>query len=155
MANTRRNLILCTLPCFIALLFRPTCSQTATITQGQQLKHDQQLVSTSGMFKLGFKSLHKDNSYLGIWYYGEDDNLLWVANRNTPIFRSSGVLEIDDRGSLKILHPSADPVVLYTVEEPYKRAGRFDMVFSSPSYPIPHTISFTLQTRMKRTSIIP
>ncbi|KAK8618860.1 hypothetical protein V6N13_132838 [Hibiscus sabdariffa] len=119
MANTRRNLILFTLPCFIALLFRPTYSQTATITQGQQLKHDQQLVSTSGMFKLGFKSVYKDNSYLGTWYTGEDDNLLWVANRNTPIFGGTGILEIDDRGSLKIQQP-ADPVVLYlyTVEEP-------------------------------------
>ncbi|MBA0599309.1 hypothetical protein Gorai_005533, partial [Gossypium raimondii] len=97
---------------------RPTCSQIATISHGQQLKQDQQLVSTSGMFKLGFKSVHKDNSYLGIWYNGEDDNLLWVANRNTPTFGSTGILEIDDRGSLKILHQSADPVVLYSVEEP-------------------------------------
>ncbi|KAK8608463.1 hypothetical protein V6N13_023886 [Hibiscus sabdariffa] len=119
MADTRRNLILFTLPCFIALLFRPTYSQTATITQGQQLKHDQQLVSTSGMFKLGFKSVYKDSSYLGTWYNGEDDNLLWVANRNTPIFGGTGVLEIDDRGSLKIGQPGY-PVVLYlyTVEEP-------------------------------------
>ncbi|MBA0840489.1 hypothetical protein Goarm_003070 [Gossypium armourianum] len=70
------------------------------------------------MFKLGFKSVHKDNSYLGIWYNGEDDNLLWVANRNTPTFGGTGILEIDDRGSLKILHQSADPVVLYSVEEP-------------------------------------
>ncbi|MBA0779393.1 hypothetical protein Gotri_003648 [Gossypium trilobum] len=118
MANTTRNLLLFSLSCFIPLLFRPTCSQIATIAQGQQLKHDQQLVSTSGMFKLGFKSVHKDNSYLGIWYNGEDDNLLWVANRNTPTFGSTGILEIDDRGSLKILHQSADPVVLYSVEEP-------------------------------------
>ncbi|XP_012455053.1 G-type lectin S-receptor-like serine/threonine-protein kinase CES101 isoform X1 [Gossypium raimondii] len=118
MANTTRNLLLFSLSCFIPLLFRPTCSQIATISHGQQLKQDQQLVSTSGMFKLGFKSVHKDNSYLGIWYNGEDDNLLWVANRNTPTFGSTGILEIDDRGSLKILHQSADPVVLYSVEEP-------------------------------------
>ncbi|KAL4292031.1 hypothetical protein GQ457_14G006060 [Hibiscus cannabinus] len=119
MADTRRNLILFTLPCFIALLFRPTYFQTATITQGQQLKHDQQLVSTSGMFKLGFKSVYKDSSYLGTWYNGEDDTLLWVANRNAPIFGGTGVLEIDDRGSLKIGQPGY-PVVLYlyTVEEP-------------------------------------
>ncbi|KAG8481916.1 hypothetical protein CXB51_026655 [Gossypium anomalum] len=117
MANTTRNLLF-SLSCFIPLLFRPTCSQIATIAQGQQLKHDQELVSTSGMFKLGFKSVHEDNSYLGIWYNGEDDNLLWLANRNTSTFGSTGILEIDDRGSLKILHQSADPVLLYSVEEP-------------------------------------
>ncbi|XWS16357.1 hypothetical protein CRYUN_Cryun34aG0078800 [Craigia yunnanensis] len=118
MASRARNLTLFSLSCFLPWLCKPTYSQTATIVQGQQLKHYQQLVSTSGMFKLGFKSVHENNSYLGIWYYGEDDDLVWVANRNTPIFGTSGILEIDDQGNLKILHESADPVVLYSVEEP-------------------------------------
>ncbi|XVE52099.1 hypothetical protein DITRI_Ditri02bG0094100 [Diplodiscus trichospermus] len=123
-----RNVILFRLSCFLSLLClcRPVYSQTATIVQGQQLKHEQQLVSTSGMFKLGFKSVHDNNSYLGIWYYGEDDNLVWVANRNNPILGTSGILEIDDQGSLKILHESADPLVLYSVQGPSKTSATLE-----------------------------
>ncbi|EOY26775.1 Serine/threonine-protein kinase PBS1, putative [Theobroma cacao] len=118
MASRAKNLVLFSLSCFLPWLCTTTYSQTATIGQGQQLKHYQQLVSNSGMFKLGFKSVHHNNSYLGIWYYGDDDNLLWVANRDTPISGTSGILEIDDHGNLIIVNEPADPFVLYSVEEP-------------------------------------
>jgi hypothetical protein len=65
------------------------------------------LVSRGEIFALGFftpgKSTHR---YVGIWYNRLPEKIVvWVANRDTPINDTSGVLSIDVHGNL-VLHAS-------------------------------------------------
>ncbi|CAN1747817.1 G-type lectin S-receptor-like serine/threonine-protein kinase RKS1 [Linum perenne] len=62
------------------------------------------------MFALGFFSpgSSSSNRYLGIWYHKVTvQTVVWVANRNTPINGTSGVLSLDEHGSL-VLYSSHD-----------------------------------------------
>uniref|UniRef100_A0A7N2L5H1 non-specific serine/threonine protein kinase n=1 Tax=Quercus lobata TaxID=97700 RepID=A0A7N2L5H1_QUELO len=95
-------------------------SKLDTLVQGQELKDGDNLVSAHGKFKLGLFHLTSNNYYLGKWYNGkhaELENLVWVANRDTPIFDNSGNLTIDDYGNLKISHNGGPPLVLYSAQE--------------------------------------
>uniref|UniRef100_A0A7N2R4I6 non-specific serine/threonine protein kinase n=1 Tax=Quercus lobata TaxID=97700 RepID=A0A7N2R4I6_QUELO len=117
MANKVRKLTLVLL-CLIHYL--GPSSQLDTLVQGQELKDGDNLVSAHGKFKLGFFNLTRNNYYLGIWYNGkhaELENLVWVANRDTPIFDNSGNLTIDDYGNLKISHNGGPPIVLYSAQD--------------------------------------
>lgn len=114
MENTKRNPILL-LFSFCMIFFVFSHSQTDTIEQGQDLKHGMQLFSASGIFRLGFFQLGPENfSYVGIWYNNRDnENPVWVANRNNPIVGDSGVLGIDQYGNLKISQKAGDPITLH------------------------------------------
>ncbi|KAF8393358.1 hypothetical protein HHK36_021601 [Tetracentron sinense] len=74
----------------------------------------QHLVSAGGIFKLGFFSPENSKQrYIGIWYSDDPkENIVWVANRNTPIIDTYGVLTIDGDGNLKIVHGNETLVVL-------------------------------------------
>ena len=87
------------------LLFLGPSSQLDRLLQGQEMKNGDELVSDQGIFILGFFSLTNNNYYLGIWYNDNRarlENLVWIANRDTPIFNKSASLTIDDHGNLKI-----------------------------------------------------
>ena len=87
------------------LLFLGPSSQLDRLLQGQEMKNGDELVSDQGIFILGFFSLTKNNYYLGIWCNDNRarlENLVWIANRDTPIFNKSASLTIDDHGNLKI-----------------------------------------------------
>ena len=117
MASKVRKL---TLVLLCLLRYLGPSSQQDTLIQGQELKDGDNLVSAHGKFKLGFFNLTSNNYYLGIWYNGkhaELENLVWVANRDTPIFDNSGNLTIDDYGNLKISHNGGPPIVLYSAQE--------------------------------------
>ena len=89
MASRVRNVILC-LSCLL-LFVGPSSSLLETLVQGQEVKDGDELVSAQGNFKLGFFTLQSNNYYLGIWYNDNrqrQDNLVWVANRDTPIFNN-------------------------------------------------------------------
>jgi hypothetical protein len=77
-----------------------------TITKSQILiKDSQTLSSADGAFKLGFFTpINTTNRYVGIWYVSES-NVVWVANRETPLHDSSGVVTIsDDNTNLLVLN---------------------------------------------------
>uniref|UniRef100_A0A2N9F6Y2 non-specific serine/threonine protein kinase n=1 Tax=Fagus sylvatica TaxID=28930 RepID=A0A2N9F6Y2_FAGSY len=63
------------------------------------------LVSKEGNFELGFFSPGSSNNrYLGIWYKNIPvKTVVWVANRDSPIDNSSGILMINSTGSLVLL----------------------------------------------------
>jgi hypothetical protein len=67
----------------------------------------QVLVSSGEIFALGFFTPGKSSHYyVGIWYYRPPGKtMVWVANRDTPINDTSGVLSIDVLGNL-VLHAS-------------------------------------------------
>ena len=44
--------------------------------------------------------------YLGIWFTASPDAVCWVANRDTPLNNTSGVLVVGSTGSLRILDGS-------------------------------------------------
>ena len=105
MAINKRNLLLLCLSC-CSFFIIPSYSDSDTLEQSQQLEDGQHLVSADETFKLGFFSPGTSKyRYLGIWYNipGFDNRkVVWVANRNTPIFEKSGVLMIDEFVKLKI-----------------------------------------------------
>ena len=117
MASKSRKLML-GFVCF--LLFLGPSSQLDRLLQGQELKDGDELVSAQGNFKLGFFTLESNNYYLGIWLNANGTrlhNLVWVANRDAPIFNNSGSLTIDDYGNLKISYNGSLSIVLYSGQE--------------------------------------
>ncbi|KAL1807406.1 G-type lectin S-receptor-like serine/threonine-protein kinase At4g27290 isoform X1 [Daucus carota subsp. sativus] len=91
----------------IILLFCFTFSSTLinpvaedTITAHQTIKDGETIVSSGGEFELGFFSPGSStNRYLGIWYKRiSKGTVVWVANRDTPISNSAGVLRVNDKG---------------------------------------------------------
>ncbi|XP_050286209.1 G-type lectin S-receptor-like serine/threonine-protein kinase CES101 [Quercus robur] len=102
------------------LLFLGPSSQLDRLLQGQEHKDGDELVSAQGNFKLGFFTLESKNYYLGIWLNDNNtrlQNLVWVANRDAPIFNNSGSLTIDDYGNLKISYNGSLSIVLYSGQE--------------------------------------
>ncbi|MED6124975.1 hypothetical protein PIB30_064018 [Stylosanthes scabra] len=96
-------LVVCTL--LIPFYFIPICNTLNSIDQGQSLKENETLVSEDGAFEAGFFNFGDSNrQYFGIWYNGiSPRTIVWVANRDTPIENSSGVLNVTDGGNLVIL----------------------------------------------------
>ncbi|KAK2447145.1 G-type lectin S-receptor serine/threonine-protein kinase [Trifolium repens] len=77
-----------------------------TVTKSQILiKDSQTLSSDNGAFKLGFFTpINTTNRYVGIWYVSESD-VVWVANRETPLHDSSGVVIVsDDNTNLLVMN---------------------------------------------------
>ncbi|KAJ9554615.1 hypothetical protein OSB04_018660 [Centaurea solstitialis] len=76
-----------------------------TISRNQAIKDGDTIVSAGQMFELGFFSPGKSkNRYLGIWYKKISTGIVvWVANRETPINDTSGVLKVSSEGDLQIL----------------------------------------------------
>ncbi|XP_078432497.1 G-type lectin S-receptor-like serine/threonine-protein kinase At4g27290 isoform X2 [Wolffia australiana] len=71
---------------------------------GRPLPDGEFLVSSDGVFKLGFFSPGKSSfRYVGIWYNRITvQTVIWVANRETPLKDSTGVLSISASGGLFI-----------------------------------------------------
>nr|POF21775.1 g-type lectin s-receptor-like serine/threonine-protein kinase [Quercus suber] len=117
MASKSRKL---TLGFVCLLLFLGPSSQLDRLLQGQELKDGDELVSAQGIFTLGFFYLTRNNYYLGIWLNDNStrlQNLVWVANRDAPIFNNSGSLTIDDYGNLKISYNGSLSIVLCSGQE--------------------------------------
>ncbi|KAI3816102.1 hypothetical protein L1987_15791 [Smallanthus sonchifolius] len=91
---------------FLALiLLLSDCSSLDTISTNQEIKDGKTLVSEGEMFEVGFFSPGKSkNRYMGIWYkkisYG---TVVWVANRETPLADTSGMLKLSRNGNLQLL----------------------------------------------------
>ncbi|KAJ3670289.1 hypothetical protein LUZ60_010613 [Juncus effusus] len=73
------------------------------LTATQSLKDSQVLLSSNEMFALGFFSPGRNtNRYLGIWYKSTNQTIVWVANRDSPITDSTGVLTLGANGALHL-----------------------------------------------------
>ncbi|KAM3749536.1 hypothetical protein ACB098_05G193100 [Castanea mollissima] len=78
-----------------------------TITQGQNLSDGQTLISDGQIFQLGFFSPASSSlRYVGIWYYNiqeKEPSVIWVANREKPLFDKKGVLRFKEDGNLMVV----------------------------------------------------
>ncbi|GLT87013.1 hypothetical protein SLE2022_051170 [Rubroshorea leprosula] len=94
------------------------CFATNTLTFNSSIRDDagETLISSSGKFELGFFSPEGnsgDRRYVGIWYYDlTPRTVVWVANRNHPLFDHSGVFGIADDGNLRLTDGSSDSILL-------------------------------------------
>ncbi|KAK6934362.1 Bulb-type lectin domain [Dillenia turbinata] len=80
-----------------------------TMAATDTIKDGDTLVSADGTYELGFFSPGNSlNRYLGIWYKKiSNGTVVWVANRETPLNNSAGVLKfIADRGILALFNGS-------------------------------------------------
>ncbi|KAI4299253.1 hypothetical protein L6164_032730 [Bauhinia variegata] len=90
------------------LVYPFCCNSLDTITPNRPLRDrdGDVLVSDKGSFALGFFSpVNSTNRYVGVWYQKVSlQTVVWVANRDTPLTDTSGVLSINSRGNLVILN---------------------------------------------------
>ena len=98
----------------IACLFLENCRSFGaddTISGSQSLSGDHTIVSAGGVFELGFFTPgNSSNYYLGIWYKGVKQTLVWVANREKPFSdRFSSELRISF-GNLVLFNESKVPI---------------------------------------------
>ncbi|XP_073148423.1 G-type lectin S-receptor-like serine/threonine-protein kinase At4g27290 [Henckelia pumila] len=85
--------------------FSASSSSTEIINSIQSLKDGETIVSSGGMFELGFFSpANSKNRYVGIWYHGIPvQTIVWVANRESPLTNQAGVLKVMQPGLLVVL----------------------------------------------------
>ncbi|KAJ0733701.1 putative protein kinase RLK-Pelle-DLSV family [Helianthus annuus] len=99
------------LPIFLFLLTISTLLLTSTtsistITPNQNISDGQTIISDDELFKMGFfsPSTRSNNRYFGIWYNKISvTTVVWVANREKPLNDTSGVLTLNDQGTLMLL----------------------------------------------------
>ncbi|CAN6553846.1 unnamed protein product [Malus baccata var. baccata] len=87
----------------IAAVFSAADDATSTF---QSIADGETIVSDGGTFELGFFSPGAlKNRYVGIWYKKISvTTIVWVANRDTPLTDSSGVLKVTNLGLLVLLN---------------------------------------------------
>jgi hypothetical protein len=81
---------------------RVDCYARDTLKQGDWITDNgTALVSSGGTFKLGFfTSNHK--RFVGIWYKQDQQTVVWVSNRDSPVVNATGTFGIADDGNFKI-----------------------------------------------------
>ncbi|XBI59049.1 hypothetical protein VPH35_040185 [Triticum aestivum] len=71
---------------------------------GGDVTDGETLVSAGGAFTMGFFSLGVPaRRYLGIWFSVSEDAVCWVANRDSPLTGTSGVLVLGNAGRLLLM----------------------------------------------------
>ncbi|KAB2610569.1 receptor-like serine/threonine-protein kinase SD1-8 [Pyrus ussuriensis x Pyrus communis] len=109
--KTKQSLVLSAI--FLCLFLKlHVSSATDSVTANQSLSGDQTIVSAGGIFELGFFELG-GRYYISIWYSNQvvsASTIVWVANREQPVFdKFSSVLTILD-GNLLLSNESKTPV---------------------------------------------
>lgn len=92
-----------------SLLIIPSCTAADTVAANQTIRDGETIVSAGGNFELGFISPGSSkNRFLGIWYKKiSTPTIIWIANRETPINTTSGLLRFDSMGNLVVLNGNA------------------------------------------------
>ncbi|XP_019196489.1 PREDICTED: G-type lectin S-receptor-like serine/threonine-protein kinase At4g27290 [Ipomoea nil] len=98
--------------CSILLSLFTLCTSVDTITTDHPITDGTTIVSAGGNFELGFFSPGKSkNRYVGIWYSKiPTKDVVWVANRETPLNNTFGKLMLKDNGILVLLDGSNEEI---------------------------------------------
>ncbi|KAK1402842.1 Receptor-like serine/threonine-protein kinase [Heracleum sosnowskyi] len=104
------TLLLCILTFSVSI--NSKVAEVDFIRANQSLEDGSTIVSAGGHFELGFSIVGRStNRYLGIWYKKiPPRTIVWIANRETPLNTTSGLLKLNSNGNLVILNAS-DSVV--------------------------------------------
>ncbi|XP_016899047.1 receptor-like serine/threonine-protein kinase SD1-8 isoform X1 [Cucumis melo] len=91
--------------CLIPLFFGHSIA-VDVLKADQSINHTQAIVSAAEKFELGFFTQPKSSNfmYLGIWYKGLPDYVVWVANRDNPVLNSSATLKFNTHGNLILVN---------------------------------------------------
>ncbi|XP_059455077.1 receptor-like serine/threonine-protein kinase SD1-7 [Corylus avellana] len=81
-----------------------------TLPPGHSLLESDTILSQGSKFELGFfKPGTSSKIYLGIWYKGFHEEIVWVANRENPLSHpSSSRLELSENGNLLLFEGSSE-----------------------------------------------
>ncbi|KAK2650866.1 hypothetical protein Ddye_018355 [Dipteronia dyeriana] len=98
---------------FLIIFYVPFCCARDTITLNASISDGETIISAGEIFQLGLfnpiEGLVK--RYVGIWYYRSDPNtIVWVANRDRPLFNTTGVFGIGEDGNLVLFDGNNDSV---------------------------------------------
>ncbi|XP_078175423.1 receptor-like serine/threonine-protein kinase SD1-8 [Carex rostrata] len=101
---------------FFSLFHLLLCSGEAVdlFKQHQNITDGGKLESAGGTFVLGFFSTGASKHFLGIWFKVSPQAIVWVANRNSPLKNTSGVLSISENGNLILEDNSNGSVMWYS-----------------------------------------
>ncbi|KAJ9553823.1 hypothetical protein OSB04_017868 [Centaurea solstitialis] len=93
---------------FFFLMVVGTCTSLDTISIYQNITDGETIVSESGLYELGFFSpMISKNRYLGIWFKNTSSHIaVWVANRETPLTNTLGIVKLDSQGVLSLVNSS-------------------------------------------------
>lgn len=100
----------------ISIIIHTVSAANDTIDTSQSIRDGETLVSSGGIFELGFFSTRNSSNlrYLGIWYKNITVKpLVWVANREVPLTTKSGVLKLTEQGILVLLN-DANGIVIWS-----------------------------------------
>ncbi|KAI9072086.1 hypothetical protein K1719_045957 [Acacia pycnantha] len=105
--SSAKDRILIIIPVFLLLVLHSSCHSLTRITPSQSLKDDDVLASDGGTFALSFFSPSNNSRkrYVGIWYNrSSKPTVVWVANRQNPLYDNSGVLLINTQGNIVLVY---------------------------------------------------
>ncbi|KAL8093539.1 G-type lectin S-receptor-like serine/threonine-protein kinase At4g27290 [Apium graveolens] len=95
----RGTVIILLCSCLLSILMFSFAADT--VTANQTISDGHTIVSAGGDFEMGFFSPQGNpkNRYFGVWFKKiSNGTVIWVANRNSPIFNTSGVVRVSSRG---------------------------------------------------------
>ncbi|XP_060188700.1 G-type lectin S-receptor-like serine/threonine-protein kinase At4g27290 [Lycium barbarum] len=102
----------CFFSCNIVSLLFIFSTALDTISKDSPIKDGHTIVSAGGNFELGFFSPgNSKNRYIGIWYKNlpKGKEVVWVANRVSPLNDTSGILTISSKG-IALLNSTRDVI---------------------------------------------
>ncbi|XP_028066713.1 G-type lectin S-receptor-like serine/threonine-protein kinase At4g27290 isoform X2 [Camellia sinensis] len=115
------NLLLSSFLCSILVVSTTAVNRISTT---QSIKDGDTIVSIGGSFALGFFSPGSSKKrYIGIWYNkisNDSRTVVWVANRETPVTDSSGVLMVTQQGVLVLLNSTESIILSSNLTKPGK-----------------------------------
>uniref|UniRef100_A0A5B6ZH42 non-specific serine/threonine protein kinase n=1 Tax=Davidia involucrata TaxID=16924 RepID=A0A5B6ZH42_DAVIN len=106
------------IPFVMLVMFYSFCTLLShaadTIRPKDMLRDNETLVSAGELFELGFfEDPFSGNSYLGIWFKSDmNKKAVWIANRESPLLDSTGVLQIRSDGNLILTDRRQTPMIV-------------------------------------------
>ncbi|KAI8557684.1 hypothetical protein RHMOL_Rhmol04G0029000 [Rhododendron molle] len=111
-----------------------TSNGVDTITTTKSLADGETIVSSGGIFELGFFSPgNSTNRYVGIWYKKilPIMTVVWVANRETPLFDKAGVLKLTSPGILVLVNSTNDTTWIWSTKTSRSAQDTIAQLFDS------------------------
>ncbi|KZV27230.1 hypothetical protein F511_04683 [Dorcoceras hygrometricum] len=96
----------------ISLRSYMSSGSTDTIDSTQSVRDWETIVSSGGVYELGFFSPENStNRYVGIWYHAIPvRTIVWVANRESPLTNQAGVLKVMEPGVIVLVNDTGGTV---------------------------------------------